>query len=70
MKTFLVAFPVLASLFLVAKADTVEIPTTSFNSYTDLEKYWNYLYPWGSDHNGGTSYVEEVCDLLTSTSTI
>ncbi|MBK0382845.1 family 16 glycosylhydrolase [Pedobacter sp. SD-b] len=25
---------------------------TSFTSYQTLEANWNYLYPWGSDHNG------------------
>ena len=24
----------------------------SFANYTTFEQYWNYLYPWGSDHNG------------------
>lgn len=24
----------------------------SFSSYSTFETYWNYLYPWGSDHNG------------------
>jgi galactan endo-beta-1,3-galactanase len=24
----------------------------SFASYPSFEKNWNYLYPWGSDHNG------------------
>ncbi len=24
----------------------------SFASYSTLEANWNYLYPWGSDHNG------------------
>ncbi len=24
----------------------------SFASYTAFENAWNYLYPWGSDHNG------------------
>ena len=28
------------------------INTDSFNSYGQLESEWNYLYPWGSDHNG------------------
>lgn len=25
---------------------------TSFSDYASLEASWNYLYPWGSDHNG------------------
>ena len=24
----------------------------SLKDYKTFEKYWNYLYPWGSDHNG------------------
>lgn len=28
------------------------IDTTTFNSRDALEANWNYLYPWGSDHNG------------------
>ncbi|NYI08024.1 family 16 glycosylhydrolase [Allostreptomyces psammosilenae] len=26
--------------------------TDTFSSYQALEANWNYLYPWGSDHNG------------------
>jgi hypothetical protein len=33
-------------------AATTVIPSTSFSSYSTFESYWNYLYPWGSDHNG------------------
>lgn len=29
------------------------IPSTSFNSQADFDTDWNYLYPWGTDHNGG-----------------
>jgi len=25
---------------------------SSFSDYTSFEASWNYLYPWGSDHNG------------------
>ncbi|GAA1871459.1 hypothetical protein [Myceligenerans crystallogenes] len=28
------------------------IDGSSFNSRAALESEWNYLYPWGSDHNG------------------
>ncbi|TWI83984.1 LamG domain-containing protein [Chitinophaga japonensis] len=28
------------------------IDGNSFNSYSAFEAAWNYLYPWGSDHNG------------------
>ena len=33
-------------------AATTVIPSNSFSSISTLEQYWNYLYPWGSDHNG------------------
>ncbi|KAK1226859.1 Galactan endo-beta-1,3-galactanase [Marasmius sp. AFHP31] len=36
----------------LAKAATTVIPSDSFSSYSRFETYWNYLYPWGSDHNG------------------
>jgi hypothetical protein len=26
--------------------------SNTFGSYATFEQYWNYLYPWGSDHNG------------------
>jgi hypothetical protein len=28
------------------------IDGTSFNNYGEFQSAWNYLYPWGSDHNG------------------
>lgn len=34
----------------LASAQKTLIPTNSFSS---LDTYWNYLYPDGSDHNGG-----------------
>ena len=35
-------------------ADTWEtvLDGSTFNSYSAFEAAWNYLYPWGSDHNG------------------
>ncbi|KAG9220408.1 hypothetical protein CCMSSC00406_0006673 [Pleurotus cornucopiae] len=33
-------------------ADTTVIPSNSFSSVSTFESFWNYLYPWGSDHNG------------------
>ena len=32
--------------------DGYKVPTTSFNSQTDFNTYWNYNYPWGDTHNG------------------
>lgn len=26
--------------------------SNTFTNYATFEQYWNYLYPWGSDHNG------------------
>ncbi|EIN03590.1 hypothetical protein PUNSTDRAFT_109359 [Punctularia strigosozonata HHB-11173 SS5] len=46
----------------LSHADTVVIPTSSFDSYADLETYWNYLYPWGSDHNGSARMVGNSTD--------
>ncbi|KAH7869137.1 endo-beta-1,3-galactanase [Lentinula edodes] len=51
---------VLAVAFLaipLVRAATTVIPSTSFSSYTTLEQYWAYLYPWGSDHNGSARMV-------------
>jgi hypothetical protein len=28
------------------------LDASSFSSYNSFESQWNYLYPWGSDHNG------------------
>ncbi|QKW05582.1 family 16 glycosylhydrolase [Streptomyces sp. NA04227] len=35
-----------------AEAWETVIDTGTFANYTALESTWNYLYPWGSDHNG------------------
>ena len=32
--------------------DGYKVPTTSFDSQTDFNTYWNYNYPWGNTHNG------------------
>lgn len=46
----------LSCLWVSALAQT--IPSDSFS---DLENYWNYLYPWGEDHNGGARmYADHV----------
>ena len=49
---FLSCLTIVLPALRLALADEVVLPTTSFDSYTDLETYWDYLYPWGSDHNG------------------
>ncbi|KPM45231.1 hypothetical protein AK830_g1346 [Neonectria ditissima] len=39
----------------VQRRATTEIPADSFSS---LETYWNYLYPWSDTHNGGARMDE------------
>lgn len=46
-----VSFLVALTLVPAIRAVTV-IPKSAFNSVADFEKYFDYLYPWGSDHNG------------------
>jgi beta-glucanase (GH16 family) len=33
------------------------IDSRSFASYRSFESKWNYLYPWGSDHNGSARMI-------------
>lgn len=47
----------LACAVLAQSASTIVLPTSSFSSTSTLTTYWNYLYPWGSDHNGCMSQV-------------
>lgn len=47
----------LASVISVAAAQTTIIPSTCFDSNSDMEQYFSYLYPWGSDHNGAARMV-------------
>jgi len=35
---------------------------TSFNDYSTFESQWNYLYPWGSDHNGSARMYASSTD--------
>ncbi|XHG04517.1 hypothetical protein AWENTII_007783 [Aspergillus wentii] len=49
----------LASL---AHGATTLIPSTCFDSYSSLEEYFSYLYPWGSDHNGSARMVGNSTD--------
>lgn len=54
-KTALVKPPTLRDQQLAAvAADTWEtvLDSTAFASYTAFEAAFNYLYPWGADHNG------------------
>lgn len=38
------------------------ISSNSFSNYTSFEKEWNYLYPWGEDHNGSARMVASPKD--------
>ncbi|KAI9712661.1 MAG: hypothetical protein M1820_001282 [Bogoriella megaspora] len=42
---------------LAKRANPTIIPSTVFNDYSTFESYFNYLYPWGSDHNGAARMV-------------
>ncbi|EAW13251.1 uncharacterized protein ACLA_016970 [Aspergillus clavatus NRRL 1] len=44
--------PILLGLVSLTCAATTLIPSPCFDSYSSLEEYFAYLYPWGSDHNG------------------
>ncbi|GFF65689.1 galactan endo-beta-1,3-galactanase [Aspergillus lentulus] len=55
-------FSIFLSALPLASAATTLIPSTCFNSYSSLEKYFAYLYPWGSDHNGSARMVGSSAD--------
>ncbi|KAK7688560.1 Galactan endo-beta-1,3-galactanase [Cerrena zonata] len=58
----------LAALLLVPAAQAVTvIPKTAFNSVADFEKYFDYLYPWGSDHNGSGRMVKGNVNVASGT---
>ncbi|KAG4100503.1 family 16 glycoside hydrolase [Neocallimastix lanati (nom. inval.)] len=40
------------TIFKNTKAYWETILSDSLTDYQTFEKYWDYLYPWGSDHNG------------------
>jgi len=52
---------VVLSCAAIVKPATV-IPSTSFDSFDDLETFWSYLYPWGSDHNGSARMIGNSTD--------
>ncbi|CAG9936213.1 unnamed protein product [Clonostachys rosea f. rosea IK726] len=58
-----------AQLAALAFGQTTLIPSDSFSSF---DSHWNYLYPWGTDHNGGArmdkSQVSTAQGYLTLTS--
>ncbi|AEO69030.1 glycoside hydrolase family 16 protein [Thermothielavioides terrestris NRRL 8126] len=47
----------------LAAAKHIMIPNTSFNSQSDFDTDWNYLYPWGTDHNGGARMAKSQVTL-------
>ncbi|HEX6426652.1 MAG TPA: glycoside hydrolase, partial [Niastella sp.] len=36
--------------------------SNTFTNYATFEQYWNYLYPWGSDHNGTARMYASATD--------
>ncbi|KAL1987575.1 hypothetical protein VTN96DRAFT_3175 [Rasamsonia emersonii] len=56
--------PLVAFLSFAAavRSATTLIPTSCFDSYSALEEYFEYLYPWGSDHNGSARMVGNSTD--------
>jgi hypothetical protein len=52
MKFFAISSIVLLSLINNVSAVWETVIQDSLTDYTTFEKYWDYLYPWGSDHNG------------------
>ncbi|KAL4894966.1 hypothetical protein BDV59DRAFT_191966 [Aspergillus ambiguus] len=53
---------ILLSVSQLTYGATTLIPTTCFDSYSSLEEYFAYLYPWGSDHNGSARMVGNSSD--------
>lgn len=45
-----------------AQAWETVIGTNTFASYNALQSTWNYLYPWGSDHNGSARMYGSASD--------
>ena len=35
----------------------VVLDASSFRNYSSFEAKWNYLYPWGNDHNGSAKMI-------------
>ncbi|CAN8096981.1 unnamed protein product [Discula destructiva] len=49
---------------LEARAGTVLIPDTCFDSQAELEKYFSYNYPWGPTHNGAALMVPAQATIV------
>jgi len=52
MKFFAISSIVLLALVNNTRAEWETLISDSLKDYKTFETYWNYLYPWGSDHNG------------------
>ena len=51
-------FQLIFSILVLALGSTTSaaswsVPSNSFDSDSTFNSYWNYNYPWGTDHNGG-----------------
>jgi hypothetical protein len=53
----------LTTPFPLTTAKHIMIPSTSFNSQSDFTTDWNYLYPWGTDHNGAARMTRSQVSL-------
>lgn len=51
--SFLLGVVSAASLPRATSPTRTMIPKNCFDSQANFDTDWNYLYPWGSDHNGG-----------------
>jgi hypothetical protein len=40
------------------------IDSSGFADYASFDSKWNYLYPWGSDHNGSARMYRENIELM------
>ncbi|KAH8687578.1 concanavalin A-like lectin/glucanase domain-containing protein [Tricladium varicosporioides] len=64
------ALILLSLLGFTSAADKTLIPKTSLNSQTDFDASFNYLYPWGSDHNGAARMDKAHVSLANSVVTL
>lgn len=65
---------VLSSVLPVARAPSAPtrtiIPSTSFDSQSAFDTDWDYLYPWGSDHNGAARMDKAQVSISNSVLTL
>lgn len=54
----------------IASAVRTMIPTTVFDSQTDFDTDFEYLYPWGTDHNGAARMNSTQVTITNSTLTL